>query len=193
MGNEWWSGMNGTMTNAQGFPDLLVTHVTQPTENVTAVREHWNHFDFMPWNWTHAPDAGTGDYPCGFLATRAQVSSVTVDGEQENVFAVIRYVEAPNQRVGKHSVADYNDYVHATHKANMGRNSGWDRFIDFHLGLNIGNDQYLDDLKLPMDKYYPLYHAHGVPQQDTPDDGSIFAAGPSGLSYEWHGTFDYSA
>ena len=59
-------------------------------------------------------------------------------------------------------------------------------------GMNIGNDQYLDDLKLPMDKHYPYYHAHGVPQQDTPNDGSIFTAGPAGLSYEFHGTFDYS-
>ena len=62
------------------------------------------------------------------------MANVEVDGNSENVYAVIRYVEAPNMHVGKHTVQDYNDYVTATHKANMGRNSGWDRYIDFHLG-----------------------------------------------------------
>ena len=80
---------------------------------------------------THAP---TDAYPCSFLSNHAQVANVEVDGNNENVYAVIRYVEAPNMRVGKHTVQDYNDYVTATHKANMGRNSGWDRYVDFHLG-----------------------------------------------------------
>ncbi|KAH8058044.1 hypothetical protein JL720_14083 [Aureococcus anophagefferens] len=102
-------------------------------------------------------------------------------------YASLRFVEVGGARRRparrRHAAADGA-------KSFMGANEGWARFLDYHIGLNVPG--VLDDYRAPLDAVDAHYHAP-CPQSGTPDDGSIFAEGASGLCVELHGVFNYTA
>ncbi|KAH8096322.1 hypothetical protein JL720_3687 [Aureococcus anophagefferens] len=94
-------------------------------------------------------------------------------------------------RDGGRPSRDYAAAADGNVKSFMGANEGWARFLDYHIGLNVPG--VLDDYRAPLDAVDAHYHAHVAPQSGTPDDGSIFAEGASGLCVELHGVFNYTA
>jgi hypothetical protein len=63
----------------------------------------------------------------------------------------VRYVSNPNAQVGKYSVEDYDAYVGALHELTARTYpdwSGWDNFLDLHIGLESSYENGCKDLVL---------------------------------------------
>ena len=189
---DWWLGLNGTAKNAEtGLPDVLAVVVAQPTADAAATRRALDSaggLALLPWNFT----ANRRDQ-CAVLEATLPTGKLVKSGTlgDDQAYASLRFVEVGGARDGGRPVADYVAVADGNVKSFMGANEGWARFLDYHIGLNVPG--VLDDYRAPLDAVDAHYHAHVVPQSGTPDDGSIFAEGASGLCVELHGVFNYTA
>lgn len=190
---SWWAGLNGSAANAQtGLPDVLAIGVNQVTPDAAQTLRDLASaagLGILPWNFTASDDGN-----CVALSATLPTGRLVVPGDgpvaDTDAAAVLRFVES-SARDGGRPVAEYAATADGNVAAYMGANTGWARFLDYHVGLNVPGA--LDDFKPALDRRDAHYHAHVVPQSGTPDDGSIFAKGAAGLSVELHGVFNYTA
>ena len=188
--DDWWRGLNGTAKDAlTGLPDVLAVSVNQPTADAAATAASLAAVAVLPWNFSTTSDADGCAVLEATLPTGKLVFAEALDDAQ--AYASLRFVEAPSARDGGRPVADYVAAADGNVATYVGENEGWARFLDYHVGLNVPGA--LDDYRAALDSRDPHYHAHIVPQSGTPDDGSIFAKGASGLCFELHGVFNYTA
>ena len=77
-------------------------------------------------------------------------------------------VRAPFARVGFLSVADHESYVAQTHAHYVGLDgsTGWDRYLDSHLGFVFDDDKQLDTVVAPLKSLQVPFRAH-VSQADA--------------------------
>ena len=185
LADSWWRALNGTRNNSQGFPDLLATRVSLPASSLDEPKAYWKALDFAPARWAETT------WEADNCATYASTFQGVRVGDTQT-YAVVQYVHAPDARVGTFSLEDYEAYVDGQLSAGMGRNEGWSRYNDNHVGIDLGQWGYLDDLKPAFDGFSPHYRAHTVPQGYVPNDGSMYTKSPSAVAIEWHGVFNYS-
>ncbi|KAH8054923.1 hypothetical protein JL721_10340 [Aureococcus anophagefferens] len=188
---DWWLGLNGTAKNAEtGLPDVLAVVVAQPTADAAATRRA---LDSAGLGAAAVEFHGEPPDQCAVLEATLPTGKLVKSGTlgDDQAYASLRFVEVGGARGGGRPVADYVAVADGNVKSFMGANEGWARFLDYHIGLNVPG--VLDDYRAPLDAVDAHYHAHVVPQSGTPDDGSIFAEGASGLCVELHGVFNYTA
>ena len=166
--DEWWNGLNGTRNNSQGFPDLLATRVSLPVSDLEVPKQFWRALDFTPARWTETTYDGYATYSSEFQGQK--VGTV-------QTYAVLQYIYAPDARVGRYSLADYEAYVDGEMNANMGRNSGWSRYNDNHIGFDLGMWGYLDDLKQAFDAFSIAFGS----KSGLATYGSIFSITSAGM------------
>ena len=74
------------------------------------------------------------------------------------------------------------------HSALLGCNTGWDRYLDHHLGVWCEEPAKLDKIAPKMCEAGVGFHAHS----GTGNVGSIWSSGVGGLAIEFHGARSWS-
>ena len=111
----------------------------------------------------------------------------------------LQFVDNRAAAHGNLTVKMFETYVAQLHGKLMGEDSGWDRFVDNHVGLYVGDYVALDAWKATLDAAGVPYMPHvagsftdDAPQADQVVAGSIWTAGIGGLAIELNGYFDFS-
>ena len=111
----------------------------------------------------------------------------------------LQFVDNRAAAHGNLTVKMFETYVAQLHGKLMGEDAGWDRFIDNHVGLYVGDYVALDAWKATLDAAGVPYMPHvagsftdDAPQADQVVAGSIWTAGIGGLAIELNGYFDFS-
>ena len=139
---------------------------------------------------------------CSFSNARLNAST-GVDGAPAAGNATtpleLQFVDNRAAAHGNLTVKMFETYVAQLHGKLMGEDSGWDRFIDNHVGLYVGDYVALDAWKATLDAAGVPYMPHvagsftdDAPQADQVVAGSIWTAGIGGLAIELNGYFDFS-
>ena len=63
---------------------------------------------------------------------------------------------------------------------------GWDRYLDFHMGVWCSRPEYLDRIGPKLCETGVGFHTH----RGSGDIGSIWSAGVGSMGVEFHGSFD---
>ena len=139
---------------------------------------------------------------CSFSNARLNAST-GVDGAPAAGNATtpleLQFVDNRAAAHGNLTVKMFETYVAQLHGKLMGEDSGWDRFVDNHVGLYVGDYVALDAWKATLDAAGVPYMPHvagsftdDAPQADQVVAGSIWTAGIGGLAIELNGYFDFS-
>lgn len=192
----YWGFLGGEEVNEiTQLPDVLVVQVTMPTDNIWSLPRYLK--EYVATSMPSQSEAVGGGAPCEFATLGIPKCGEEVDGDvdeaecsDEMLWTVdVKLVRNRNARHGNYSVGDFEEYVDGVHKANLGCNEGWDRYLDNHLGVWCSRPEFLDRIGPKMCETGVGFHAHR-----GSDDfiGSIWSAGVGSLGVEFHGSFDGS-
>ena len=88
------------------------------------------------------------------------------------------------------SLSTFEAYVAETHARYLECGSGWDRYLDWHVGVMVGASRALDAVADGLCAAGAGFTAHRG--SEASDQGSVWSAGVGALAVEFHGDFDYS-
>ena len=94
--------------------------------------------------------------------------------------------------MANYSVAHFEKVVVEANAELLGCNSGWSRYLDWHLGVACDSPQSLDKIgpKLCVDG--SGFHGHvSSANKKVSSEGSLWAAGVGGLGVEFHMDFTW--
>jgi hypothetical protein len=127
-----------------------------------------------------------------------EVAASMDDGDADESYAEVRVVESPGARVGKTTVSQWARYIQSVHATWTGENAGWDRWLDNHVGIEVGGSATGGAL----DRYVPRLERHNVSFRAkmggaahgswNATEGSLWTGGSGGQGVELHGDFDWS-
>ena len=90
------------------------------------------------------------------------------------------------------SVARFEEIVVEANRALLGCNTGWSRYLDWHLGVYCEAPQSLDKIGPKLCVAGHGFHAHiSSPNKRISTAGSIWSDGVGGLGVEFHLDFTY--
>ena len=190
--HKWWQQYNQGAHHTEGavgLPHTLVVKVSHPTNDADGARAFLGKYLGIE---AETAVAGGG---CKFAT--AGLKTYSGPGAVN-----LKFVKNPMAtQVGSKSASEYVAYVEQVHKTHMGAQSGWDRFIDSHVGL-VYRQTWLDDYAPAMADGGVGFHAyldawesdsiclsHSKMEESC---GSIWTEGVSGFGMEMHAFFDYS-
>uniref|UniRef100_A0A6S8DVQ8 Uncharacterized protein n=1 Tax=Aureoumbra lagunensis TaxID=44058 RepID=A0A6S8DVQ8_9STRA len=187
-----WELMGGQFYNDFGLPDLLLASLAYPTSDYTSFSYFFANIfgnaGVTPQSTTSKSDSC--DVWSVELAVTSEISGTT--------YANPIYIKGVTNRAADdpasaYSISAFEKAVNETHSKNMppsNPNSGWDAFIDMHLGVHM-------DVKL--DLIPGLLRKHGYGYSMHPEcvhncgGGSIWATGLNPWSIEIQGYFSDQA
>jgi hypothetical protein len=190
--HKWWTENKGDMNHGiDGLPDSIVVKITHPT---TAAKHASN------WMFQNAGLDFEVDEKSSSVCSTASTVLKTFSGPG---YAKVAFVELKTEHADER-VTDYVKLIEGTHANWVGTQTGWDRFMDNHIGL-VYKNQFLDALAPQLIRNSVRFHAHqpsaGLSEEDpvcnlydtiVDQCGSIWTEGVSGLGIEMHGLFDYN-
>lgn len=187
--NRQWGLQDGSLENAFGLPDLLPIRFSQPVGSSDAYAEYGFFFDeWASLGGSYEAETSAVSPSCTFSSSRKDLF------QSSNAAVDLRFVYNPNATDGAsgYTVNDFKEYVHDMHYANMGENSGWDKFIDMHIAFHINrtDEFFLDDIAGILEQQGLPYHAHA---NDDDGSGSIWTGlSLGGMGVEIAGLFDFT-
>lgn len=182
--------------DAAAYPDLLVVEVAAPAgpTAIDAIPRFMKEFAKATTAYdTFARTSGGAN--CSWTSFEFEVCGMAEDGDQcsaDDGWAVaVKSVHNAGASHGAYSPQYYGEYVSGVHTALTGCNTGWDRFLDSHLGVWCTKPRYLDNIGPKLCGNGVGYHAHaGDNSAGSAIEGSLWSAGAAGLGIEFHGYFN---
>jgi hypothetical protein len=185
---------SGASDAAVGYPDLLVVELANPMDNIEDAPSFIQEFAQAGVSYETLAKADNGAN-CSWTAFDMDKCGLATDGDQcseDDGFAVsIKAIANGGASHGLYSPAYYGTYVEGVHQALTGCNTGWDRYLDSHLGVWCTKPRYLDNIAPKLCRNDVGYHAHvGGNSKGAGVEGSLWTAGVAGLGVEFHGYFN---
>jgi hypothetical protein len=185
---------SGSSDAAVGYPDLLVVELANPMDNIEDMPSFIQEFAQAGVSYETLAKADNGAN-CSWTAFDMDKCGLATDGDQcseDDGFAVsIKAIANGGASHGLYSPAYYGTYVEGVHQALTGCNTGWDRYLDSHLGVWCTKPRYLDNIAPKLCRSDVGYHAHaGDNSKGAGVEGSLWTAGVAGLGVEFHGYFN---
>jgi hypothetical protein len=125
--------------------------------------------------------SGSASKPKLLSGSSCTVASITYTN------AEVRYVSNPGARVGSKTVEHYEEMQMAAHKQYVGKEAGWDAWMDNHWCIGVKASMYMDPIAKSLTDDGVPWHGH-----TTPRVSSVRTAGLGGESIELNGLSDQS-
>ncbi|KAH8076518.1 hypothetical protein JL721_524 [Aureococcus anophagefferens] len=181
---------SGASDAAVGYPDLLVVELANPMDNIEDVPSFIQEFAQAGVSYETLAKADNGAN-CSWTAFDMDKCGLATDGDQcseDDGFAVsIKAIANGGASHGLYSPAYYGTYVEGVHQALTGCNTGWDRYLDSHLGVWCTKPRYLDNIAPKLCRNDVGYHAHAGDNSKGAGAEAPGTAGVAGLGVEFHG------
>ena len=185
--HKWWHQTDAN--GVAGLPHSIVVKISHPSNDPNAAKSFLSNYAHIDSEVHKADD--------GCLYSDAGIKNYAGPG-----YVNIKFVHNPlADQIGEATTADYIATVEEAHHAYLGTQSGWDRFLDAHIGL-VYVKTYVDALAPALAEGGIGFHAHADVYTSDPvcmdkphieaACGSIWTEGVSGLGIEMHSFFDYS-
>jgi len=188
---EQWETHGGSISNANGLPDLLVVQISQPVStfdtNLTKLSTDLSRFTGAHLNVT-THDYMDHHYNCSFEDIYIEVVKMN---DATNFAVPIRLVHNLRAKLSKYTVEHYISSTMKTMDEQMGTNKGFSRYADWHLGL------YMEEGGTTLDGNADVMEHDGVGYFNSGDKstemgGSNYARGGAGIAIQYVGEYDYT-
>ncbi|KAH8059897.1 hypothetical protein JL720_13707 [Aureococcus anophagefferens] len=153
---------SGASDAAVGYPDLLVVELANPMDNIEDVPSFIQEFAQAGVSYETLAKADNGAN-CSWTAFDMDKCGLATDGDQcseDDGFAVsIKAIANGGASHGLYSPGASRHARRGVHQALTGCNTGWDRYLDSHLGVWCTKPRYLDNIAPKLcrnDMWHPL-------------------------------------
>lgn len=187
--HKWWHQTEAN--GVAGLPHSIVVKVSHPSTDVDNAKSFLSTYAHVE-----------SEVALSTITDGCKYSDAGLKNYAGPGYVNVRFVHNPAaDQIGAKTAADYISTVELAHREYLGTQTGWDRFLDAHIGL-VYVKEYVDTLAPALAEGGIGFHAHADvyssdPVCDTKPGieaacGSIWTEGVSGLGIEMHSFFDYS-
>ena len=134
-----WSELGGVDEDAGGLPSLLAVSVMVPTSSPKDVERFLRKYGRNEVSHSHAKSSSSH---CELVTMkmpfwRGTKQTSQFEGTYDITLKMVDNSVAAEDGRDEYALSAFEDYVNAQHLTHMSCDSGWDRYLDWHLGLYV--------------------------------------------------------